>query len=405
MSRLLPSSPMRLRSLRPIASLAAPLLIAAAAFPARADTPADEKIPEDKVTVIEVTYKGNDTVSVGGQQVKATGGTSRYKVYLPPGYHAPENAKAAYPALFLASGGGDPPVESAQAWAKLHGWIVVAVTDAKNGPWNPIFGCTLAAHDDVVRRFRVQEGLKVFGGCSGGAGMAGFTIGARPGFGGWIPMAGGLSNGLEQRRGFVICGIFGTKDDLVPMNIVKHITGGMKGPQHEIWMVPGKTHTFPTADEMARMMDYMEPALLVNSPAKPGWQSARLRLALQAWKDAKEGVARQQAAERVAALAKGARLPKDDPAAADLAAAQAEVKKAATDKQMKAEMDACEAFGDWERALWQQRSRAILGLVPAAQHAALEAALAKKLAAIAKKYPDTEYGRKAKDTPAPSFSP
>jgi hypothetical protein len=74
-----------------------------------------------------------------------------------------------------------------------NGYIVVFLVEAKNGDWPPIVGNFLAAHDDVVQRLRVQEGMKFATGQSGGARASSVFAQIRPGFSGLILQSAGAS--------------------------------------------------------------------------------------------------------------------------------------------------------------------------------------------------------------------
>jgi hypothetical protein len=85
------------------------------------------------------------------------------------------------------------------AWLTSHGYIVVMLVESKNGPWPTIIGNFLAAHDDVVKRVRIQEGLKIATGVSGGARASSIFVQLRPGFSGLIMQAAGVAYGEDGR--------------------------------------------------------------------------------------------------------------------------------------------------------------------------------------------------------------
>ena len=77
------------------------------------------------------------------------------------------------------------------------------LVEARNGPWGPVLGDFLAAHDDVIKRVNIEEGKKFATGFSGGARGSSLFVQARPGFGGLILQSAGPAavNGLYDVRG------------------------------------------------------------------------------------------------------------------------------------------------------------------------------------------------------------
>ena len=88
--------------------------------------------------------------------------------------------------MFIASPSGNASMGAMAERLKSGGYVVVMLVESKNGPWGPIVGNFLAAHDDVVQRVRIQEGLKFATGMSGGARASSVFVQARPGFAGLI---------------------------------------------------------------------------------------------------------------------------------------------------------------------------------------------------------------------------
>lgn len=131
-----------------------------------------------------------------------TKGTYSYRLWLPEGYLA--DGKKQWPCMFIMSPGGNAKMGSMAETLKKKGFVVVMLVEAKNGPWEPIVGNFLAAHDDVVKRVRVAEGRKYATGMSGGARGSSIFVQARPGFGGLILQAAGPaddSHGVYQISG------------------------------------------------------------------------------------------------------------------------------------------------------------------------------------------------------------
>ena len=78
-------------------------------------------------------------------------------------------------------------------YLKNNGFVVVMLIEAKNGPWEPIVGNFLAAHDDVIKRVRIADGKKYATGHSGGARASSVFVQLRPGFCGLILQSAGAS--------------------------------------------------------------------------------------------------------------------------------------------------------------------------------------------------------------------
>lgn len=118
-------------------------------------------------------------------------GTYHYKLWLPNGYSS--DPKKQWPCMFIMSAGGNASMGPMESYLKNNGFIVVMLVEAKNGPWEPIVGNFLAAHDDVIKRVRVAEGKKYATGQSGGARGSSVFVQLRPGFCGLILQAAGAS--------------------------------------------------------------------------------------------------------------------------------------------------------------------------------------------------------------------
>jgi len=159
-------------------------------------TPLDTSLPDDKETTItcELTVApkvGDVPVLDTAKQCEATKGTYHYKLYIPADYS--RDPQRRYPCLFIMSASGNAGMWELAPWLKAHRYVVVSLVEAQNGPWAPIVGNFLAAHDDVVKRVRIQEGLKVATGVSGGARASSVFVQSRPGFGGLVMQAAGAS--------------------------------------------------------------------------------------------------------------------------------------------------------------------------------------------------------------------
>ncbi len=130
---------------------------------------------------------------------KEAKGTYHYRLWLPKGYLA--DTQRRWPCMFIASPSGNAGMGKMASWLKSNDYIVVMLVESKNGSWSPIIGNFLAAHDDAVRRLRIQEGLKFATGMSGGARASSIFVQLRPGFCGLIMQgAGGTSDSRNNFR-------------------------------------------------------------------------------------------------------------------------------------------------------------------------------------------------------------
>ncbi len=187
-------------------------------------TPLNEPLEEQKETLIacELTQapkRAEVPVFDSAKECDAAKGEYHYKLWLPGGYKADE--KKAWPCLFIASPGGKAGMGNMATWLKASGYVVVMLVESKNGPWGPIVGNFLAAHDDVIKRVRIQEGLKIATGLSGGARASSAFVQTRSGFAGLILQgAGGAFDGkgvyqvarLKGSHGVFVAMTMGEKD-------------------------------------------------------------------------------------------------------------------------------------------------------------------------------------------------
>ena len=193
--------------MKPLAwSIAASLLCG---IPLRAETtPLTQPLSDESETKIacDITQPPRySEVPVFKSQKDAEGakGNYHYKLWLPKGYGA--DPKKSWPCMFITSAGGNAAMGPMESHLKNNGYIVVMLVEAKNGPWPPIVGNFLAAHDDVIKRVRVAEGRKYATGQSGGARASSVFVQLRPGFCGLILQAAGAS--FDEKSDYNIAGI------------------------------------------------------------------------------------------------------------------------------------------------------------------------------------------------------
>ncbi|MBI5725928.1 MAG: hypothetical protein HZA50_18355 [Planctomycetes bacterium] len=181
-------------------------------------TPMDAPLPPGKITTI--TCQCTEEI---GKKYKALGvpnsGTYHYKVYIPEGYDKETDRK--YPVFFFFSPGGNAGMSGLDEQIKRDKWIAIMAVEAKNGPWDAIYGNIAAAYEDAAKRLRIFEGMRFATGFSGGARMSGVTAGILPGVAGIICQGAGMpDNGhggyiytdTLKKNKTAICMIVGKQD-------------------------------------------------------------------------------------------------------------------------------------------------------------------------------------------------
>ena len=119
-------------------------------------------------------------------------GIYHYKLWLPHGYGA--QLQRRWPCVFIASPFGNAQMGNMAGRLKAS-HVVIMLVESRNGPWPSTIGNFLAAHDDVVKRVRIQEGAKIATGLSGGARASSVFVQLRPGFSGAILQGAGVARG------------------------------------------------------------------------------------------------------------------------------------------------------------------------------------------------------------------
>lgn len=178
----------------------------APAADAGALTPLNAPLPEE--TEIPITCELTKAPTISETRIfetpkdaDTTKGIWHYKLWLPKGYAA--NTLKKWPCMFIMSPNGNANMGAMADHLKTKGYIVVLLVDSKNGPWGPVVGNFLAAHDDVIKRARVDETKKLATGHSGGARGSSLFVQARPGFCGVILQSAGPAS---IRSGYDVSG-------------------------------------------------------------------------------------------------------------------------------------------------------------------------------------------------------
>jgi hypothetical protein len=165
-------------------------------------TPLNQSLPEEQeITIaceLTVPPKLSDIpVFRLTKECETAKGDYHYNLWLPKGYHA--DTQRRWPCLFIASARGKAKMGNMAEWLKANGYIVVMLVESRNGPWEPIVGNFVAAHDDLVKRVRILEGMKMATGMSGGARASSIFVQIRPGFSGLILQGAGAA--FEEKTG------------------------------------------------------------------------------------------------------------------------------------------------------------------------------------------------------------
>ena len=167
---------------------------------------------------------------------QAATGTYHYVLWLPEGYLA--DTQRRWPCMFIADAAGHAKMGNMAVWLKTRGYVVVMLVESKNGPWPPIVGNFLAAHDDVVQRVRIQEGLKFATGCSGGARASSVFAQIRPGFSGLILQGAGLA--YKTNGVYIVAGLRRTPPIYVAMTMGDHDKHDVEVDEMRHWI--GSSH-------------------------------------------------------------------------------------------------------------------------------------------------------------------
>jgi hypothetical protein len=159
-------------------------------------------LSEGQMTQISCEYNEPKEKASALQGLKPAIGTWHYRVFIPEGYAADPSRR--YPCLFVTHASGNAELWGFESWIKKHRWLAVMLVESKNGPWEPIMGNFLAAHDDAVKRLRIQDGWKVATGMSGGARASSWFAILRPGFRGVFLQGAGVASGGTAPRGHIL---------------------------------------------------------------------------------------------------------------------------------------------------------------------------------------------------------
>ena len=242
-------------------------------------TPMGEKIPAGVVSRIECEfdqniklpkwalecYRGVDENSIPALSKQTV---FNYDVLLPDCYH--ENPERRYPCMFISSPGGNAKAGAMEARLRRDKWIAIMLVESKNGT-NDWLRNFVAAHDDAVKRFRIQEGMKYATGFSGGARCSSIQTGVRPGFAGMILQGAAFAyfgstyiyESVKNDKYLAVCMIMGLDDS----NKREIATLGRELPRHtplKIITFKGG-HVWAPSESLDEAMDWMDEQLLLTT--------------------------------------------------------------------------------------------------------------------------------------------
>ena len=196
-----------------------------AATPTSAETKttvaANPDLPEDKITLVHVSWPETTKLPAPYTSTySANSGSYSYKLYIPPGYY--EHPDWKFPTLFIMSPNGNADLSNFKTRVHDEGWLVVMFVEAKNGPWEPIFGDMLATHADVIGKVRILDGAKFSTGFSGGARGSSILSQVCPGFDGELLQGAGFAfddktadpqvGGIPHDHSYAVFMAIGTSD-------------------------------------------------------------------------------------------------------------------------------------------------------------------------------------------------
>jgi len=324
-----------------------------------------------------------------------------YIAYLPAGYKA--NDKREYPVLWLTSpGGGANPVTYKNFLAREQ-MIGIGLTESKNGPWDPIIENNAAANADVMKRFRMANGFRISTGFSGGA-RAASLFALDKAYGGVLLQGAGLSGLGSFTKENPTCyfyGLFGIGDGNTKE--ADMLATGLPKASIRRFSLQSGNHApaqLPAFDEgLNFLLDAIYTTRPNPDPNAMAQYVIRFRILTERAKGA-SGLEKYEALEFANRIAIARKFATDKALASnkDLLAEVADVARQLADlgkdPAVAAELDARTAFRkvrDVEDSKWPASARDLT-------------AFAKQCApnydAVANKYPDALYGKKAADRAA-----
>ncbi len=232
---------------------------------AEAPTPLDAPLAAGAVTMIAAAHSGPAVPRW------TAGRPFHYRLYLPDDYHDHERK---YPVMFIAGPRGNATMGPLAERLARDRWIVAMLVESRNGSnlWLPNF---IAAHDDVVRRVRVQPDMLFCTGVSGAAKVCSVYPEQRSGFRGVIAQAAGLWNPRmfadPVHARLVVFGTFGAMDP--NLRFARQIRAATPPGQGlvEVW---DGGHGWAPAPVMERALDWVEDRVFLDAGYDPALADA-----------------------------------------------------------------------------------------------------------------------------------
>jgi hypothetical protein len=232
----------------------------------------------------EATWKNLPVLKEAG--VVPTDQEYTYRLWLPPGYLADPEKR--WPCLFITSAGGNAARYLMKDWIAENGFVAVMLMESSNKAGLGVsFGNFLAAHDDVVGRVRIQEGMKWATGMSGGARCSAVFVQMRPGFSGLIlQAAGGLQHyeGPKQAQ-YIMDDIRRAPWIAVAMTMGKQDPNMTEVPKMPLVLASGQYRLFPfegghvwaPKEVFSEAADWVMQRVMVEGPPNPALQPVYLQ--------------------------------------------------------------------------------------------------------------------------------
>ena len=209
----------------------------------------------------ETPHPGEIPLLTSKAECESVKGIYHYKLWLPHGYLAQPQRR--WPCVFIASPFGNAQMGNMAARLKTT-HVIVMLVESRNGPWLPAIGNFLAAHDDVIKRIRIQEGAKIATGLSGGARASAVFVQLRPGFSGAILQGAGVPRDdagrfhfydLPQQHSLFIALIIGQGDPR--RSEISEMQRQLGSDRFAVLFFPGG-HEWAPAETFARALDWIE---------------------------------------------------------------------------------------------------------------------------------------------------
>jgi hypothetical protein len=353
----------------------------------------DQKIQEQTITTIECECSHEKQKVHKGNFKDVKEGIFHYKVYLPEGYH--KNKDQRYPCIFISLPGGNanflPSIRDRMIRDK---WIVIMLVEAKNGPWGPVLGNFLAAHDDAVERFRIQEGMKYATGFSGGARACSNYVQFRDGFSGVILQGAGLAGSAASlaKVEIAVYMIMGDQDSNF---------GEVEGIRTSLpRSIPFKSEIFKGGhkpgpkEAMERAFDWLEEQILIELPTKPALKPYYITYFKRKYQESEKiqtPFAQYEALDKLLSLAKKRSVSNDKETKDLVKHAGSQLRELSKDTAVRKEVHAKKSF---EKV--SEKEKTIRKKFKDKTLKRYLVSVAKAYVSIAKQFPSTKYGKEAR---------